>query len=174
MIKSSNLDEVVHNFHNVFYLFISNTRISAEKESIVHYAVGIDKISNFPMCHIQISRLPKKIAGKEVSGLHKMLTQMIGQFRTCKSGSLPDGHGKGEPGGIAAFYSLGKNETIFVFPKSGRPLFEICAPSGTETIKFLQLLDTDGGLNVRSLKIVADMGIDIFVVIPLGKIAIFS
>ena len=66
-----------HDIHGVIDLFFAETRIGSEEENVVHDKAAIEQIPYFAMENVEIGRLAEEVAGKEVSGLHKMLAEII-------------------------------------------------------------------------------------------------
>src|SRR5580658_1102706 len=68
---------------------------------------------------------------------------------------------------------FGQNENVVKIAEGSLQLGEVLASLGDEARQLLELRDSDGGLHVGRFEVVADVAIDVFVVVSGGQIAKF-
>ena len=109
--------------------------------------------------------MAQEIAAEEVSGLDAVGFQKCGQVVAGKTGLLFHRDDVAEPGGIGVLRGPGKDEAVFAGFQNLGEFPEIILVPGDELLEFPELGATDGGLHVRDLEVIADMAVNVFVVI---------
>ena len=112
-----------------------------------------------------------QVAGKEHAGLDTFALQVVDDPVAGEAGTFPDGEQKTEPGRIGVLGRLGQDEAI---SQVGQPIAQqppVPFAGLDEAGEFLQLGAADGGLHVGDLQVVAEVGVDVLVVVAEGQLA---
>src|ERR1700689_1682297 len=80
---------------------------------------------------------------------------------------------KAEPTRVRTLRGLRQNEDVFEIAKRVMKLGKVGATRGDETGQLFELRNSDGGLHVSRLEVVADMAVNIFVVVARWQVAEF-
>jgi hypothetical protein len=153
---------------NVIKVDVCNAWIKTYKESVVHDEICVRQVPGSAMRDVLICGMTQEIAAEEVSGLDAVGFQECGQVVAGKPGLIFHRDDITEPGGIGVLRGSWKEETVFIGFQNLGEFPEILLAPGDELIEFPELGATDGGLHVRNLEVVADMTVNVLVVIAVG------
>ena len=146
-----------------------NARIDANEEGVVHDEIRVRQVPRNAMGNVLICGVAQEIAAEEVSGLDAVGFQKCGQVVAGKTGLIFHCDDITEPGGIGILRGPGKDETVFVGFQNLGEFPEILFAPGDELLEFLELGAADGGLHVRHLEVIADVAVNVFMVIAEGQ-----
>ena len=121
------------------------------------------------MFDIQVRGLSEQIAAEEVSGFDKIFAQIICQLRSGEACIFSNGDGIGKPGGVGTLCCFGEDKIVLILLEAVCPFVEIAAPRLTKIIEFLELLHPYRRLHIGHFQVVADMRINIFMVVTGGE-----
>ena len=119
-----------------------------------------------------IGRLPQEVAPEEVACLYKAVIEKVRKFRPRESSRRFYRDRVGEPRGVGPIGRPRKSEKFWPFREPFGPSAKIFFSSFNEERELLHLLRADGGLHVCDLQVIADMRIDIFMVVTFRQIPI--
>ena len=150
------------------HLRLSDARINTDKKGVVHDHVAVAQVTRNPVRDLLICRVTQKIAAEEVSGLDAVGFQECGQVVAGKTGLIFHRDDITEPGGIGVLRGSGKDEVVFAGFQNPGEFPEILLAPGNELSEFPELGAADGGLYVRDLEVIANVAVNVFVVIAVG------
>lgn len=148
---------------------VIDSGINADEESVAHDEICVRQVPRNAMGDVLICGVTQEIAAEEVSGFDAVGFQKCGQVVAGKIGLIFHSDDIAEPGGIGILRGPGKDETVFEGFQDLGEFPEILLTPGDELVKFPELGATDGGLHVRDLEVVADMAVNVFVIITKGQ-----
>ena len=148
---------------------VIDSGINTDEEGVVHNDICVRQIPRNAMGDVLICRMTQEIATEEVSGLDAVGFQKCGQVVAGKTGLIFHRDDITEPGGIGVLRGPGKDEAVFEGFQHLGEFPEILLAPGDELIEFPELGAADGGLHVCDLEVVADMAVNVFVVIAVGQ-----
>ena len=152
----------------IFHFDLIDSGINTDEEGVVHDVIRVRQIPGSAMGHTLICGMTQEIAAEEVSGLDAVGFQKCGQVVAGKTGLIFHCDDIPEPGGIGILRGPGKDEIGFVGFIEFIEFVEVIFSPGDELLEFPELSATDGGLHVRYLEVVADVAVNVFVVIAVG------
>jgi len=151
--------------------FFIDSGINTDEEGVVHNVIRVRQLPRNAMGDVLIGRVAQEVAAEEVARFDAVGFQMRGDVVAGEPGAFPDGDYVTEPGGIGILRGLGQNEIVFIGFKDFIEFMEVFLAPGDELLEFLELGAADRGLHVRYLEIIADIAINVFVVITKGQAA---
>src|SRR3989338_4727402 len=147
---------------------LRQSRIDPDKEGISHNPVRFPKVTVNPAFNVCISRLAENVAAKDRPRLYPGCLQPLDQFPFRDSLFYRDG--KAKPGRLRAGIQSGQNDEFLaglqglVEPRKITPA--LCHEFGNP----VRLHNTDSRLEIRGLQVIADMRIDVLMIVTLRKI----
>jgi hypothetical protein len=158
-------ESIEHSLYMIQSLVI-DSGINTDEEGVVHDYICVRQDPRNAMGDVLICGMAQEIAAEEVSGLDAVGLQKYRQVVAGKTGMIFHRDDVTEPGGIGDVCGPGKDEAVFAGFQNLGKLPEILFAPSDELIEFPELSAADGGLHVCYLEIVADVAVNVFVVIP--------
>ena len=118
-----------------------------------------------------IRRLPQEVASEELAGADLLFVEMADEVA---AGELCRGtHRKreAEPAGVRAGRRGGEDKHVLQRLEARAKPGEVAAAGGDEAVELVELGHAHGRLHVGELQVVADVGIDVFVVVAVRQVA---
>ena len=115
-----------------------------------------------------------EVAGKEHTGLHAVVLDIADHRLTVHA--LLTGHKEAEPARVRIRLRLRQDQlrSCSALDEERLQQLEVVLPACDEARELFELCDADRRLHIGSLQIIAEMAVDILVVIALRKLAILS
>ena len=157
--------EVIKYIFYISHLRLIDAGINTYEEGVVHDEIRVLQVPGYAMGNILVGWVTQEIAAEEVSGLDAVGFQKCGQVVTRETGAFPDGDHVTEPGGFGILRSPWQDETVFIGFQDLSEFLKILFAPGDELIEFLELGATNGGLHIRHLEVVADVTVNVFVIV---------
>ena len=149
---------------------VINSGINTDEEGVVHDDIRVRQVPRNAMGDVLICGMTQEIAAEEVSGLDAVGFQECGQVVAGKTGLIFHHDDITEPGGIGVLRGPGKDEAVFERFQNPGEFPKILLAPGDELIEFFELGTADSGLHLRDLEVVADVAVNVFVVITEGQV----
>src|SRR3984893_15730665 len=161
------------NLRHVIDHRLRDARVEADPENVVHNKVGILQLANHAPLDIAIGGLTKQVAAEEQAGGYVSRLQKAHDLIAGRGRILSDSERKAEPAWVRMCGGFGQDENVVEIAEGGVKFSKVRAPRGDEARQLLELRDSDCGLHVVRFEVVADVTVDIFVVVSAGQIAKF-
>ena len=113
-----------------------------------------------------------QVAREQHAGLHTLLLDIAHQRIAVHA--FPAGDQETEPAGIGIRAGLRKDQAVLRSLQRRLQKSKVLFPALHEGGEFLQLGAADGSLHVRGLQVVAEVGIDVLVVVALRQLPVLS
>ena len=128
--------------------------------------VGVGQVADDTVRDVLEGRMPQQVAAEQVARLDPVGLQEAGQLVAREAGVLADGDDEAEPGRLGvrrgAAAGSGGPRRAAARPCS-RP--KLAWRRGDEAVQLRQLRAADGRLHVGHLQVVADVAVDVLVVV---------
>lgn len=136
---------------------------------MVHGAVGVGQFAYDAILDVLEVGLPGEVAGKEEAGADLVLVEVFEKVDTLDAARLLEGDREAEPGRIAVRGGLGNIQEGAQAGQARLQQREVALAGGDELRRALELRQTAGGLHVGDLEVVAEVGVDVFVIVALRQ-----
>src|ERR1700674_5573762 len=117
--------------------------------------------------------MTKQVAAEEQAGGDVSRFQKTHDLGAGCGRILSNRERKAEPAWVRMCGGFGQDENVVEIAEGGVKFSEVRAPCGDEARQLLELRDSDCGLHVGRFEVVADVIVDIFVVVSARQIAKF-
>src|SRR5438132_1560060 len=159
-------EEEIEGLEHVVAAHAVDPRIHPDEERALRDRVRVAQLADDTMTHRATRRMPQEIAGEESSRLDLALLEPRRQVAPREGRGLAHGEHEPERRGFAARVHGRQHEELLVALHVLAQHAPVLASRGDEGWQLLELLDTDRGLEVERLQVVADVGVRVLVVEP--------
>src|SRR5208283_275081 len=170
--NSSSRDKMAKRVHNVVKHLCAKARIYTNPEGLIHHAVAGSEITYYTIVETGIGRLTDQVAAEQLAGADLSSIQKLNERVTREWSCLPQQKRKSKPTGIGIRSCFGEDEVILkvliLVLESRLQMRKVLLSRRNECRQFLQLRDAHGSLHVSGFEIIAHVGVNIFVVVPMG------
>ena len=156
--------------------FIGHTGVNTHPEGVVHNKVGNLQIADHTVivCAADLVKAGVfgQIAGEQQTGLHIVFLDIAGYRIAVQTAFGTHGNQETEPGRTAVLGRFRQNYLVCNGFQSLAQAVPVVAAALDEVGELLQLFAADGSLHIGDLQIVAEVAVDILVVIACGQLAV--
>jgi len=145
--------------------------VETDPENVVHYKVGTSQVTDDASRNIAIRWLTKQVPGKEQTGRNVASFEEAHDFASGCGRIFANRQRKAEPTWLRMRGRFGEDKDVVQIAQGGMKFGEVVAPRGDKAGKLLELGDSDCGLHVGRLEVVADVTVNVFVIVTLRQIA---
>src|ERR1700674_2249812 len=164
---------LMESLHHVIDHRLRDSGIEADPENVVHYKVSVPQIANHAPLNVAIGGLAKQVAAEEQAGGYFSRLKEAHDLAAGCGRILSDSEWKAKPAWVRMRGGLGQDENVVEVAERGGKFGVVGAPGGNKARQLLELCDSDCGLHVGRLEVVADVAVNIFVIVSAGQIAKF-
>ena len=150
-------------------MFSTDSGIYADKERVRRNNIGVGQVSNNPARDASISRVAQEVPSKEVARLDPVSLQIACEIVPSEARFGTNRYNESEPQGIGMLGCMGEDQPIQIGLDDLFQLPEISLSKGGELFKLLKLSAANRCLHIRHFEIIADMAINILVIVSGGK-----
>src|ERR1051326_2556944 len=149
----------------------SDSGINAYPEEVVHYEIGILERTHHAVADVLIGRLAQQVSGKQESRSDLVLFEIAGYLIAAERRIRAYGERETEPARVGVRRSFGQNEKFFEIAQAFLQARKVGPPRLYEPGQLLQLRHADRRLHVGHFEVVADMRVDVLVIVTAGETA---
>ena len=121
------------------------------------------------MLDVREGRVPEQVAGEKIARLDAGGFQGVDQFRAGEGRAGPQRDHVAKPGRVGPGRRAVQDQVALMFLQAGFEHRVIAFPRSDDLLELCQLRHADGGLHVRHLQVVADVRVNVFVIIAEGQ-----
>ena len=118
-----------------------------------------------------VGRLPQQVAAEELAGADLLFIEMADEVAAGELRRGPHRERKAKPAGVRPGRRVGEHEHVFERLEARAEPSEVFPAGRDEAVELVELGHAHGRLHVGELQVVADVGIDVFVVVAVWKVA---
>lgn len=152
-------------FDHVVEVRGANAGVDTDKKCAFGDDVGVGEVTDDAAVNVLIRGVAQEVTAKEVAGFDEVIFEELGELIPSEASVFANGDGEAEPRRVTVGRSVRKDEPILVGAQARVEGSEVFLAAGDEVREFVKLSAADGGLHVGDFEIVANVGIDIFVVV---------
>ena len=151
---------------------VGQPRVAADPERALGHRVGDRERPDHTVLDVLIRRLAKQVAREQLTSGDTARLELVAQFVARDRRILAQADRKAEPGRARAGRRLGQHQHVL---QAGEALSQPAVVVGAardKAVETLELDGADGGLEVGRLEVVADLRVDVLVVVAGRKRAV--
>ena len=174
--NQSDIRKIPNLRHNIPDHLFRHSRIKANPKTVVHEFVRVFQLAGdtviFSLFQGRKTGVPNQVTGEEISGLDVFLLQAGDDIIALEWKTISQGYQKTEPAWITVGCGFLEHEVLLQISQTVIEELKVFFPLLDKAGEFFKLSAAYCHLHICCLQVVAEMGVNIFVVIPIRKSSI--